>query len=364
MEIGLWLRDFKDAIKKTKSVLKGVTFSPLKHLYVEGNIGDVRVVANNLESCVEVYIDGKSLPPGKVLIDTKTLSLIEKIKPKEAGLGNNWVKVSDGKIECNNKVITYNLGDDDYTVEDYPPTIECKNLVITAPADAFSEAFDVVYACDRSDCGRETFEGVCIDNEYFVASDSYILAHRKFEYENKLSKPVIIPYKSVELLRTLLKGFKDDVKCYVDDDVEHLCFELDNIKHTIRLTDKPYLKWRELVYPEPKTIVTINVKDVLDELKLLQHIDKSTKYESGTVKLKAECGIMKASARSLERSMTVDIPVLDQIGTDMDYEIYVDGGFLIRMLEQRKDETTIAFAGAEALVVVGGTDMVAPIKPD
>ncbi len=363
MKVAMGLRDFKDALKKTKEILKGCTFKPLKYLLVEGNSDNgVILTANNLYSCVEVRIDdGDVLSPGEVVIDFETLLIVEKFKDI---IGTELV-ITDEKIIYGNKEVTFFV-DEEFKANNFPRIVDCKIPVMVVPSEELNDILRVVYACDKTELRGMAFQGVCIDNHHFVASDTYILAKRRFEYENNLPEPVIIHHKDIALLRKLLKDYNGDVHCCIDnnENVRYMSFEIGNIRDVIRLlSDGKFPEWRNIKYPDPQTTITVNAKELLNELKILQSVVKKDPRKQRPIDLDVKDGVLTLMGKSLEgdRTLTTKL-IVEQDGVDMDCDIRLDVMLLLRIITECGDVATIDFAGEKSLIVVDGSDILLPIN--
>ena len=204
-----------------------------------------------------------------------------------------------------------------------------------------------------------------------MATDTYRIARRKFEHENNIGKQVLIHFKSVDMLQSLLKKVDADVVCHINKDKTYINFEFGNIKHTAYLlNEKFYADWRDRIYPEEfKTTVVIDKQKAIEEIGLLRtFVIKKEKPAFGQsndpIRFSIKNGNMTIMGSISGKTMTVDIPI-EQKGDDLD-SIYLNSTFLLEMLKQQDEKMiSINFAGGNrGAVVIGNDDLVLPIKMD
>ncbi len=360
MKVTVNMDELRDVIKKVKGVIPNTpSVKVLGNLFVKAENETVTVTASNLEDTLKIeLLSGNVIEPGKALVDKETLLLIGKIKDR--GKFASFVTITDNEVVYDNKVIDFEIEGEE-TAEDYPEAFECPNLVFTIDHKELKRLLGVSYVCDKKDDIRPLAKAVCIDNDYFVATDTYRLAKRKHGIDNKLENPVLISVKSVDLLTSLLSNSEVKfVNCYIDEEERHLCFEIDNIKHVVYLMQEKYFDWRNFTYPEPLTTITIDTKEALEELNLVKAVTEKLNY---TIIMAVKDGALRVTGEKEKKSLTVDIPILKIEGEEMDYEIAINCLFMIDLLKQQGKITNIKFAGQNKLVV-SGEDGILPIKLD
>lgn len=353
MEINVNMADLADVIKKFKKIPKETTLSILDNLYVEADGSGIRVIANFLMDAIQFEIEGEVIEPGKILIDKKTLLLLDRIKSK------GKVFLSKGKIICQNRQIEFYVEED---VEDYPLLPECNKPVFSANSSELKRLLGVVYASDKKEKRSPAFCSVIIDKDHFVASDTYRVATRKFDFKNKLDKPVLLPTKSASFLLWMLKNNKQ-VDVFADN--KRLCFQFENIKYVARLLSEAPFPWRDIMERHHKTdtIVKVDRNAILKELNLVKMVTEKPNY---SIVLWADDGCLHAKGEEIERALTVSVPILDFTGEEMDYKVVINSMFLIEMIKEAGDKNEnvgIGFNGPLGMVIVEG-DMVANINPN
>lgn len=360
MKVKVNMDELRDVIKKVKGVIPNTpSIKVLENLFIKAEDRVVTVTGSNLEDTLEIeLLSGEVIETGKVLIDKDTLLLIEKIKDRGKFAG--FITITDNEISYDNKVINFE-NDGEEAAEDYPEASECNIPVFSADHKELRRLLGVSYVCDKKAENYPLKRVVCIDNDYFVATDTYRLAKRKHGIDNKLENPVLISVKSVDLLTSLLSNSEVKfVNCYIDEEERHLCFEIDNIKHVVYLMQEKYFDWRNFTYPEPLTTITIDTKEALEELNLVKAVTEKLNY---TIIMAVKDGALRVTGEKEKKSLTVDIPILKIEGEEMDYEIAINCLFMIDLLKQQGKITNIKFAGQNKLVV-SGEDGILPLKLD
>ncbi len=358
MKVTVNMDELRDVIKKVKGVISNTpSINVLGNLFIKAEGRVVTITGGNLYDILEIeLLSGGVIEPGKVLIDKDTLLLIEKIKDRGKFAG--FVTITDNGISYDNKVIKFEI-DGEETAEDYPEASECNIPVFSADHKELKRLLGVSYVCDKKAENYPIRRAVCIDNDYFVATDTYRLAKRKYEFENKIDKPMTLPVKSVDLLTSLLSNSEVKfVNCYIDEEERYLCFEIDNIKHVVCLMQEKYFDWRGIVYPKPKTTIVIDTKEALNELNLVKAV---TDKPNNAIFVTVKDGVLKVTGKKYKKSLTVDIPIIESEGKEMDYRLCFNCLFLIDMLKQQEENAKINFAGENQMVVVG-EDCISPIK--
>ena len=360
MKVKINMDELRDVIKKVKGVIPNIpSIKVLGNLLVKAENETVTITASNLEDTLEIeLLSGDVVEPGKALVDKETLLLIEKIKDRGKFAG--FATIADNEITYDNKVIKFEI-DGEETAEDYPEAFECPNLVFTTDHKELKRLLGVSYVCDKKDDFHPLAKAVCIDKDCFVATDTYRLAKRKHEIENGIKESILLPVKSVDLLMSLLGNSEaKSIDCYIDEEERHLRFEIDNIKHVVYLIREKYFDWRGTVYPEPKTTIVIDAREALNELNLVKSVTSKPNY---TVFVTVKDGALQITSKEYKKSLTVDIPILEFHGKEMDYGLYLNCLFLMDILKQQEGNAEINFAGEKQMVVVG-EDCILPIKLD
>ncbi|NMA65873.1 MAG: hypothetical protein GX957_06470 [Clostridiaceae bacterium] len=353
MEIVVSICDLKEAIKLAKkTVIKGkASLEILKKILIVANKNRISLIGYDFEDMFKIDIDGTVIEPGKTLLDKEIYTVIEKLKIKSY----EPTTITENTITCGNKTIEYET---EQSPEDYPVIEEDKTKLFTVSQEELNRMFAVKYACDKDkDCHDLRRQVICMENNRCIASDTYRLAYRYWVNPiDTIKKYILLPLSSVKLLQLLLKNSKERVSCYLEDKEMAVVFVVGNIEHRIQLLKEKYFDFDHIEYPEPKTVVETNTKELLKELNLLKTM---TEGYNNPIYIQIKNDNMKITANKAEHSLSADIEV-NKTGEDV--AIHVNCLFFIDAIKNcGDDKVKINFAGSNGFVVVND-DGLLPLK--
>jgi len=298
MKISLNVSELQEVIKKAQKVIaKGSKLPVLHSVKFSTLTGAITVTANNLEVVTVFTLSGSIMESGEMLLSNETLKLIAKLK-------NTYeIVISENLIQAGNKTLKFTSIDP----EEFPITHdECTFTAFTISQPELIKAFSVNYASAIED-NRPVFNGVCIDQNTFLSTDTHRLAWYKAQIVNTLDKQIIIPLQTTKLLIGSLldkkvSGFPVIVS--VDKKCKYLKLEFQNTLVITRLIEGDFLNYKQVLPQDHKTNVKLNVKKLLDELSFIEELAKQS---NGVITLAVEQNAIYFDAMAEGNAVTLNI---------------------------------------------------------
>lgn len=363
MKITISLPEFQEAIKKAQKLLpKKPSVEILRHLHLITSDNTIIATATDLETILKFNLQGRIEESGQLIIPQETLKIIAKIKK------GYDLTITNSTIKVDNKVINYGK----LPVEEYPPT-NTYNFNHHGFSTTQKELFNLLavkYAASYEEA-RPMFCTVCIDKEYFIATDTHRMAVKKFEFENNLEFKTLVPIQAINLLDSLINKKSDNkVECHVAREVvkvvkserveyKHIQFTFDNVTMITRVVEGNFPDWQQVIPQKFQTNITVDKDVIMEELDFAKELLK--KNESNVVRLSAKEDSLFIKAISVSNTVESNIPAnisdndLELIG--LNYNYLIDA---IKNVSEK--EIKLSFAGKLAPVLINNNDLVLPVR--
>ncbi|OSA84087.1 hypothetical protein B2H84_03090 [Clostridium botulinum] len=182
---------------------------------------------------------------GQTIINRSVLKLLTK---------DTKVTITDDTIISGNRKIKYIPSE----LVDMPINIE--NHLATMSMDELKYLLNCSYAMAKDEI-RPILNGVCINNNEFIALDGYRLALRKGNFETK--EPVIV---AADLIKVINKvKYECNVKIYYN--YNYVKFKFGDLEIIGYRQQGNYINYNSIIPEDYNTKVTLKIKPILDILK-------------------------------------------------------------------------------------------------
>lgn len=223
----------------------------------------LKFIATNLELGIEVEIPAKIEKKGKITV--------------AAGVVNNFISnfSGDASSASGQENITFESQNNNLLIstqnsstlikgqspEDFPiiPDINTDKHIMIPVNDFISGLKSVWYSCSFSNIKPEISSVFIFSGKKpitFVATDSFRLAEKKFNYSFPELSPLLVQSRAVAEILRVFDGKEGKIKLSFDKNQINL--ELDNIKFISRLTEGVFPDYEQII---PKKFVTDVIVD-------------------------------------------------------------------------------------------------------
>lgn len=253
MKIICLKNNIKEAIYLCEKITgKNLSLPILSNILISTEDRSLKFTATNLEIGIEVEIPAKVEKKGKVAVPANIISgFISNISNEE----NITLESQNENLLVsipNSSTLIKGQKPDDFPI--LPKTNEKKEIEIPV-SDFIGGLKSVIYAVSFSNIKPEIssifiYSGKNIPLT-FVATDSFRLAEKKFNYFFPDFKGVLVPQRSASEIIRIFDGKKGKVKIIFDKN--QIFFILDNIKFISRLTEGIFPDYQQII---PKKFTT------------------------------------------------------------------------------------------------------------
>jgi len=247
--------------KAVMPILKGIL------LISEDN--KLKLIANDMQICVETHLNAKIIEPGGIVVDSKIFSdIVRKIKDEKVEIilsEKQLVGIKCKDLEM--KIIGFNA-------KEFPelPIVKEDDFII-ANENIFSKMIkQTVFAVSKTEAlSLTTGELIEIQdkNITMVATDMYRVAIRKYFFNNPSNKYVkaIIPGNSLaEIQKLISEDGNREIKIAIGE--KHALFIIGRTKLVTRLLHGDYLNYDAIIPKEYSTTIRLKTQDLLYALEM------------------------------------------------------------------------------------------------
>lgn len=242
----------------------------LKNVLVRAQENKLSVSATNLEFAITYLFSGKIVESGDVTIPCSLLlSLVKNLTSERVTLELKGKKLM---ILTEN----YEAGLQSQEVREFPiiPHISDITHSIETTTRAFSEALTGVISATQFSEIRPEISGVFIYRDggvYFVATDSFRLAERRFEAlkgESIEGVRAIIPLHTAEEALRVFSSI-EETALTISFDQTQILFKTTDVEIISRLIDGKFPDYRAIIPKETKSEITVERNELAQALRLV-----------------------------------------------------------------------------------------------
>lgn len=251
---------------------KNLTLPILNNVLIEAKENFITLASTDLEIAIVSKILAKVEKEGKAVLPTKLLLNFISLLPE--GKIKLLLKNKNLLVECENFRGQFQT----YNPEDFPiiPKVKTSEFMEIESKDFFQGASQVVEITSLNQIKPE-LSGVYFlfsDNSLkMVGTDSFRLAEKKIELENKISREFsfILPAKAVRELISILKDKEGKIKIFSSPNLILFDFSPQEISSFVQVTSKTiegeYPNYQEIIPKYYKTKITLKREDFLNHIK-------------------------------------------------------------------------------------------------
>lgn len=267
MNISIEKKEFSEAVNKVSRFAerKNTMLPVLSSILIIAGNDCIKMRATNLETGIDIKLDGKCNRDGVVAIPASILQQIAGSISEEAGItiehSGNIASVTNGSGRSLIKTVSY----DDFPSIPFPENPKNRMVI---PGVLLKNLFVLISSCASSSTIRPELSSVLISIEggvlTAVATDSFRLAEKKIPLANNGAQgKFLIPAKNAIDIAQALPD--EDIIMSFDD---HQCaFVSDKGMFVSRLTNAVYPDYRQIIPKESVAEATILRKDFETSLK-------------------------------------------------------------------------------------------------
>lgn len=293
MKIDVLRGDMLDAIQKVQYSASGRGLMPiLSGVKIDCEEGEVVLSATDLESYTVYGFTANVEETGSCVVNIKTLlDYLRDSGDEKLSLiysGNELTIKGDKSV-----ISLFTMPVDDFPQQ---PVVDI-DVLEGLDAKRFFNAVQKVSKAASKDEKRPTLTGVFMEVKEdvirLVSTDSYRLAVEEIRGDVKIAEEgeYIIPASSlVNLSRAVREG---SLNVKRDENRGQLKFEVEGVRHFIRLIEGKFPKYEQFIPGETRIQVEVDKKEILSALKRISLI-------SGTVKINAKPEVIILEAESRE----------------------------------------------------------------
>lgn len=267
MKINCLVQNLKDAVLVAeRNTAKNQTLPILNSIFIETDNGKIKVKATNLETAIEINIQGKIEESGNIAVFAKTLSLfLSNLKDEQVTLesrkNNLFVKTKTAETTIRG-----------FSSEDFPlfPKIEAVETFSLPAHELRSAISSVVIAVSTSDIKPELSSmlfKVFKNTVKIAATDSFRLAEKTIVSKNiSMEKLVsfLIPQRSVQEILKIIEN--DDIKFGFNKN--QIVLHNNNMRFISRLTEGTFPDYEQILPKEFKISAIADKAEIISNLKL------------------------------------------------------------------------------------------------
>jgi len=331
--------------KAARAAASTSTFPTLRGMYLKAAEGKLVAQATDLEIGVKLETaDVQVHKEGKTLVHAKNLEIFVKNLPSEV----ITLEVSDNKlmVKYGRSMAKLNIMSD----ADYPSPPDCKDEILTIPANALRRALARVLPAVAKTHFRQVFTGVLLDIQegktVFVGSDT----HRLNVYEvNAGGKPqqIIIPARAVD---EILRLVDDEGAVVVLTNGNNLLLKTGEVEILSRIIDGAYPNYQQVIPTTFVTEVNVDTMAFKQSLQRLLSLPKTGDIHTTRITLN---GTTELSTTSDEGEIK---EVLEAERTGEDLEISFNSNYIMDAVKLMPEETKICFSGKMSPALLKGED--------
>jgi DNA polymerase-3 subunit beta len=358
--------DLIDAISIVQKAIKtNSTVQILDGILIQADDNGVKLTGYDLETGIEADLVSDIVEKGSVVVNSKFFGEIVKRLPEEmttiSADDRNQVTILSGAA---NSVIKGN------SAESYPkiPIIDNADKITISQKLLKNMINHTIFAVSKDDT-RQSLTGCCLESDgktiSMVAIDGFRMALRREDAGADF--PVmnfIIPGKALSEASKIFDGENDDNEVIIYSSSNHLLFDVGHVRIVSRLIQGPFVNYNSIIQKNPKSVMKVNRKDLLDAVDRAALIIMTDERRCPVqLTMSDETTLMvSANTETGTHKENIDITVEgDQI--DIDF----NSRYLIDALKNIDDDTVrIEFNGSQGpciIVPVEGNEYVYLILP-
>lgn len=348
--------DLLDAIVIVQKAIKtNSTVQILDGILIQAEDGKVKLTGYDLETGIEADLESDIIEDGSVVVNSRYFGEVVKMLPDDM----TTIEVDDRYN------VTINSGEANTVLkgnsaESYPkiPVIETDSKITVSQKLIKDMVNGTIFAVSK-DGTRQYLTGCNLESDgttlTMVAIDGFRMALRRADVGSDF--PVmnfIIPGKALTEAAKIFDGSDENTEVVIYNSANHLLFDVGSVRIISRLLGGPFVNYNAIIQKNPKTVITIDRRKLLDAVNRAALIIMSDERRCPVqVKMKDTSTLLiQASADAGTHKETIPI---DTEGETVDIDF--NSKYLIDALKAIEDDTIrIEFNGNQGPCIIVPTE--------
>ncbi len=344
--------DLLDAIVIVQKAIKtNSTVQILDGILIQAEDGKVKLTGYDLETGIEADLDSDVVEEGSVVINSKYFGDVVKMLPEEMTT-----------IEVDDRYNVSIISGDANTVlkgnpaDSYPkiPVIETDNKITVSQKLIKDMVNGTIFAVSK-DGTRQYLTGCNLESDgntlTMVAIDGFRMALRRADMGTEF--PVmnfIIPNKALNEAAKIFNS-DDDTEVVIYNSSNHILFDIGDVRIISRLLGGPFVNYNAIIQKNPKTVVTIERRKLLDAVNraalVIMTDERRCPVQIKMVDMNTL--LVQASTEAGTHKETIDIETTGDENVDIDF----NSKYLIEALKVIEDDVVnIEFNGNQGPCII------------
>ncbi len=339
----------KSVILAEKMTGKNLTLPSLQALLLSASGKSLKIRSTNLAVGVEIEIPAEIEKEGSILVKGDVISNVI----------NNLLSKKDISLDLDNENLIIKT-DNNKTIikclpkEDFPtlPIVEGDSFEIKS--NLLQEGIKSVYfSCANTDIKPEIssiFLYTDQGNLFFVATDSFRLAEKKFKIKNIIDiNKILIPYKSISDILRVLDEVGESIK--VSFNKNQISISGGGIYFTSRLIDGGFPDYKLIIPKEEKTKVVLIKQELLSTLKLSTIF--ADKFFQVTFSVNKENKMITIDSKNIDVGSSLSS--IDSVVSGQGIEVSFNLKYFIDVFQAiQSDSISISFTESSKPIIIKG----------
>jgi len=348
--------DLLNSIQIVQKVIKTNSTVPiLDGILIQAEDGKVKLTGYDLETGIESDLDSDVIEEGSVVVNSKYFGDIIRMLDEEMTtieVDDRYnVSINSGEAHT---VLKGNAADT------YPkiPVIQTDNK-ITISQKMIKEMVDSVYFAVSKDGQRQNLTGCNLESDgstiTMVAIDGFRMALRRASVGSDFpTMNFIIPGKALSEAAKIFDGSSESKEVIIYSSTNHLLFDIGDVRIISRLLSGPFVNYNAIIQKNPKTVVTIDRKKLLNAINRAALIIMSDERRC-PVQLKMTDNSTLLIAANAEAGTHKETISIDVTGESIDIDF--NSKYFIEALKAIDDDMiNIEFNGSQGPCIIVPTE--------
>ena len=323
MIITISQQNLKEGLNIVEKIVSRNTALPiLQNIVLKTENGRLRLSSTNLEIGINFWMGGKVEEEGEIAVPARIFSdFVNNIKE-----GNITIKSKGDILSINsNHYQTKIIG---FSAKDFPiiPKPKEKSFIVLHSRELRELLSTVIDAVAISEA-RPELSGIFVNfSEKSIeaaATDSFHLAEKFINSQNKTSQSVIVPrYTAQELIR-ILSGLEENISLSISEN--QIFFTASDLEIVSRLIDGRYPDYKKVIPEKWISKILVNKNELEKNIRLASIFSSNI----SDIKISAEEKGLKISAKNADRgelsSLTQADLKNDPFELSVNYRYFLDG---------------------------------------
>ena len=248
-----------------KAVKTNSTVPILDGILIQAEGSSVKLTGYDLETGIEADVNSDISSEGSVVVNSKIFGEIIRKLPEDMVT----ITTDDRfQLSIESGSTVFNIRGN--SAENYPkiPVIGNNNKIILPQAMLKKMINKTIFAVSKDD-SRQSLTGCYIESDgrdiTMVAIDGFRMAFRKtFAGEEFPKMSYIIPGKALSEASKIFDDKTEDEEVIIYSSENHLLFDIGHVRIVSRLIKGPFVAYNSIIQKNPKSVMTINKKALLD----------------------------------------------------------------------------------------------------